>query len=380
MASIHKTKTGKWEVRWRENGAQRSRTYDDRLDAEEAQLSIKRKGHGPVARAGVPTLREFTEEWWKTKELSDTTRRGYKELLEAHIFPMLGEKRVAELTPPMLAEWQQERREAGAGPTALGKAQTLLSQILDYAVLPWQHLDANPVSSLPTPPRKRKPRRWLTAWDVEAIRGWYAGRGDIGSATLVSVLAYVGIRPQDALALRWDDLGEGLAVTKKNVDGVIVPGSKTGEGYERRVYLPDTVRDDLRGWRNQTAATSDLIFPNRQGEPWTKSQFNNWRSRRQGNGGKGKCFKLAAEEVGLGWTLTPYALRHTAATLFIHAGRTHTWVAHQLGHSPAVSLRTYQHLYAAEHQPGQTEDDFIREARGFAPCSENVRRPLEKRA
>ncbi len=368
MASIHQTSSGKWELRWREGNRNRSRTYADRRQAQEAQFEVERLGYGPIPRHQVPTLRDFIPVWERTKDLAPSTTRGYAELVRTHIDPFLGYRKVSELTPPMLMEWQTSRIDAGAGPTALSKAQTLLGQVLDHAVLPWQYLDANPVRALPSPVRKRKQTRWLDARDVEAIRGWYLERGDLGSATLVSVLAYVGIRPQDALALTWDDLGDRLAVNKKNVNGVIEAGSKTGQNYRRRVFVPDTVKADLRGWQSQTSSGSDLIWPNRKGQPWSKGQYNNWRGRMEG-----KSFKKAAQEVGLGWDLTPYALRHTAASLFIAAGRTHTWVAAQLGHSPLVSLRTYQHLYADDPREGWGEDDYIREARGYAPRSEAVR-------
>lgn len=382
MASIRKTRTGSWEVRWREGTKHRSRSFRTRLDAETAKLEIEQRGYGPVSHTASPTLLEFVDTWDRDKEISEATARGYAELLRYHILPYLGHYRVSKLNRRIIRTWRDERREAGAGTNALNKAHGLLRQILDYAVEPYELLNENPatpIKKIPVRQEERRGHRYLTAHEVESIRGWYMDHGDYGSATLVSVLAYVGIRPQDALALEWSDLGEKLSVTKKNLDGQIVRGSKAGEGtYERAVFVPEIVRADLLEWRELTDSGSTLIFPNRQGDPWSKAQFARWRARRQMKDGKtykAKCFKLAAEEVGLGWSLTPYALRHTAATLFVSAGRSHTWVAHQLGHSPLVSLRTYQHLYAGEHEIGKTEDDYIREARGYAErCTENVRR------
>ena len=383
MASIHSTSTGKWEVRWREGAKNRSRTFPTRLDAETAKVSIEQQGYGPRSHIESPTLLEFVDTWDRDKEINETTARGYAELLRYHILPELGHHKVSKLNRRLIRQWRDEKRDAGVGVNALNKAHGLLRQILDYAVEPYEFLGENPAAPIKKIPTKKEGRpgpRYLTALEVEAIRGWFLEREDYGSATLVSVLAYIGIRPQDALALEWADLGDGgLAVTKKNLDGQIVRGSKAGEGtYERSVFVPELVRDDLLEWRQQTRSGSTLIFPNRDGRPWSKAQFARWRASRQVKDGKTyktKCFKLAAEEVGLGWSLTPYALRHTAATLFIAAGRSHTWVAQQLGHSPAVSLRTYQHLYAGEHSAGRTEDDYIEEARTLAEIgSENVRR------
>jgi hypothetical protein len=65
--------------------------------------------------------------------------------------------------------------------------------------------------------------------------------------------------------------------------------------------------------------------------------WDNWRSkytrpggRRHGTGSRplARCFKLGAEDVGLGATLKPYDMRHTAATLYAAAG----WTAVEIGH------------------------------------------------
>jgi hypothetical protein len=40
-----------------------------------------------------------------------------------------------------------------------------------------------------------------------------------------------------------------LSVTTKNVDGEILPGSKTGEHKKRRVYVPEATAEDLELWR-----------------------------------------------------------------------------------------------------------------------------------
>ncbi|MDQ5894848.1 MAG: hypothetical protein QG596_1109 [Actinomycetota bacterium] len=299
--------------------------------------------------------------------------------LEFNVLPQLGHLSLVDLRPRRLAEWQQERLAAGAGPAVLGKTQTLLSQILDAAVLPYEYLEVNPISALKKPAYERKPHRWLTAPEVEQIRGWFLDREDLASATLVSVLAYVGIRPQDTLALEWVDLTDRLAVVKKNVNGQIMAGAKTGLGYRRNVYVPPTVRRDLEDWRAASGGTH-LIFPRQKdGKPWTRSDYNNWRSRRQtvrsstGTArSKGKCFKAAAEAVGLGWNLKPYDLRHTGATLYAAAGWNYLEVARQLGHSPEVSMRVYQHLFDQAEGERRTVENYIREARGAVSEGANL--------
>jgi integrase len=259
-----------------------------------------------------------------------------------------------------LAEWQRQRLAEGAGPAVLAKAQTLLGQILKLAVLPYEYLDSNPVLALDSPRWEKKQHRWLTAAEVEALRSWYLEHDDAGSALLLSILAYIGIRPQDALALEASDIGKELSVTKTNRGGVIVPGSKTGLTHRRRVKIPEPVRADLEGW----VKTEGLIFPRAiDGQPWSKYDWDNWRSRQPIKGKRPKCFKRAAEDVGLGSNLKPYDLRHTAASLMAACGWASTEIAHQLGHSTSESERTYQHLLDTGGQR-QSIDAYILEARG----------------
>jgi integrase len=373
MASIHPTRYGTFEIKWRENGRPRSATRKTSGDARALLADIERRlagGRPVVRRKDVPTLEEFAAEWLgRRRDLEQSTKDKYKEWLEVHILPDLGHLSLLDLRPRRLAEWQADRLDDGAGPAVLGKAQSLLGQILKKAVLPHEYLDVNPVAALDRPTYEKREHRWLTAGDAEKLRLWFQEHDDPGSATLISILAYVGIRPQDALALSWTDVGDRLSVTRKNSQGKIKPGSKTGERHKRTVYLPELVAADLEEWRALAPSTA-LLFPRpSDGQPWTKHDYDNWRSRQGRKGKRGRGFKAAAVEMGLGASLKPYDLRHTAASLFAACGWSAVEIGNQLGHSPTESQRTYQHLIITDgNSPRKTVDDYIREARGLAPA------------
>jgi integrase len=382
MSSIHETRYGTQEVRWRENGKAKSLTRPTLPEAEREQERIdRRNAEGkPVMRAkDVPTLEEFSIKCLaRWTHLDESTLKGYVLLLEAHVFPFIGHLSLVELLPSRMQDWQDERLDAGAGPSSIARVQIVLGRIFKRAVLPYEYIDASPVTALEAPTYKRRPHRWLSAEEVEAIRGWYLERDDPGSAALVSVQAYVGIRPEDTLARSWPDLLPGpsyeLVVSSKNVNGTIVEGDKTGEGKKRRVYVPRPVAEDLEGWRVESGGAGLIFARAKDGEPWTKSDYDNWRSRhprkdRRGVKRRRPCFKLAAEDLGLG-NLKPYDLRHTAATLCANAGWTADEIAHQLGNSVEVVNRVYRHMIDASPRPDRqrrTIDDYIREARGLAP-------------
>jgi integrase len=108
-------------------------------------------------------------------------------------------------------------------------------------------------------------------------------------------------------------------------------------------------------WSSQAFGGCELIFPARDGEPWNQRALDHWR---------GRAFKAAKEAVGIE-DATPYTLRHSFASLLIWEGRPITYVAAQLGHSPAMTLRTYAHVFEElEDSDRTTAEAAIQRARG----------------
>lgn len=149
----------------------------------------------------------------------------------------------------------------------------------------------------------------------------------------------------------------------------------TGEGKKCRVYVPEPVAEDLDLWRPHSPEV--FIFGRAvDGQPWTKTDYDNWRSRalrkrKDGSKFRQRCFKAAAEDLGLGSDLKPYDLRHTFATLAAHAGWTEDEIAFQLGNSTEVVNEIYRHLLDAAPRPERQRlsiDDYIRQARGTLPA------------
>ena len=84
---------------------------------------------------------------------------------------------------------------------------------------------------------------------------------------MVSVLAYAGLRPQELLALQWNDIHErAILVHRKNVDGELYPYTKTRQS--RRVKLLAPLAVDLAEWKLASGRRGlDLVVPNARGEP-----------------------------------------------------------------------------------------------------------------
>lgn len=181
-------------------------------------------------------------------------------------------------------------------------------------------------------------------------------------ATLVSVLAYAGLRPQEALALQWGDVRERTLLIQRAVSVGVEKDTKTTAHRTVRLLAP--LREDLLAWKLRSGWPPDraLVFPGPGAGLWTKTTYDNWRKR---------AFDRAratakADEA------TPYALRHSFASLLLHEGRSVVYVARQLGHDARLTLTTYGHVIdELEDQPRVPAEDAIRAARETS-CARGV--------
>jgi len=361
-----------WEVRWRENGSNRSRTFALKRDADTWDREVaRRKQLGPLAvqqltARGGPTLGQWIEQRWAPEHaamLADSTRDRYADVYSVHIAPWLEDVPLGQFTGPLLHGWQAERLKAGVSPGTIGKARTLLSSVLRHAAESGA-IVANPLSLVRAP--KSAPLdavQPLSPGTVERIR-WAmlnpAPREITASsagqrtrrryelpapgtpqtrqrdALIVSILAYAGLRPGELRALPLDGFRENTILVQRaaNPDGSSKP---TKNKQHRTVRLLSALAQDVREHKLAIGRPPGrtLILLDDEGKPWDKNSWQMWRADR---------WAPACRAVGLDPVPRPYDLRHGFASLLLAEGRQPIWIAKQLGHSLAVFLSTYAHL------------------------------------
>ena len=279
------------------------------------------------------TLDHYVAHTWAPTHavtLSDSTARTYGLLYDLHVAPYLGAMKLGELTPELIGRWQSERIAAGAGRHSILKTLSLLGSILQRAFESGR-IGRNPVRLVrkaTRPPRKEV--RPLAPVTVEALRAASRPR----DATLISVLAYAGLRPQEAIALTWGDVRARTLLIERAASLGELRDTKTRA--HRTVRLLGPLIGDLAQWReaNERPRSDALMFPTSKGTLWTGEDWRNWRHR---------AFDRAVQAAGLE-RVRPYDLRHSFASLLLHEGRSVMYVARQLGHDAQLTLSTYGHV------------------------------------
>lgn len=359
--------------------------FDRQSDAIDFQATLRlaRRG-GALAElsAGRETLAEFAEHWWVTYAavtLSRSTLPSYSVIWNRHILPRIGHLQLRAITPGVITRLRTDLEQAAVGAPTIRKGMSMLQAILRRAVEE-DRLRTNPALQVRKPATARsRAVRPLPPASVEALRASVQPH----DAALLSVLAYAGLRPEEALALEWRHVRKGtLLIEQKNVDGEVLPGQKVDGKPPRTVDLLAALRGDLAEHRLATGRPSDLalVFARDDGNPWREHDYRNWRRR---------VFQPAAAATGLG-TLErkitrvvvdgqrhkrerstykgprPYDLRHSFASLLIHEGRLSVVeLSTQLGHSTETLLRVYSHVFAElRGAPKIPADQQIAAARG----------------
>lgn len=201
-----------------------------------------------------------------------------------------------------------------------------LRQVLHYAVRA-KLLDENPASAVPNPEPKRSEVPTFTLEELDVL-----------SAELPPMFrpipvfaALTGLRPCEWMALERRDVDHraGVVTVRRTVvDGAVKPYGKTDRSL-RAVPLPARAAESLEGLPPRL--DTPLLFPASRGGPIA---LHPWRNRE---------WRPALRAGGLE-PRTPYALRHTYASLSIAAGVSLFELSRLMGTSPAMLDRTYGHM------------------------------------
>jgi integrase len=243
------------------------------------------------------------------------------------VVPYVGHVPLRDLGPDRIYQYRAEIVAAGCPREQANKAIKVLSAALgerNGAIRarllpgpnPCRGIDALPAGA---PARNRR----FTPRDVERI----AAELREGDRVLWLLMAYAGLRPQEAQALTWEavSVSERELLIDRAADGR--GGIKATKGRRTRtVPLVEPLAEDLAVRRPMDPAPKELVSPAPMGG---MLRLDNWR---------GRAFEPAARRAGI--VAAPKDGRTTYAALRRHE-RADIWLT---GYMPGISFRTYRGL------------------------------------
>lgn len=339
----------RWEVAYLDgSGSRRAKLFATKGEAQawmvEAQHDIKRGLH--TAASVSPTVKQAAALWIRRceeKDLERSTIRSYEEHVDLHIVPLIGSKKLSDLTMPGVSGFADRLREHNRSPEMVRRVVRSLGAIFREArrrglasTDPTAGLDLN--LSTREDPRVVIPEKA----ELQAIIANAAGRW----RPLILVAIFCGLRGSELRGLRWSDIGfnSHQIHVKQRADAFHQIGRLKSKAAYRSVPCNPMVLNALREWKLVCPkGEQDLVFPTGAGKVESHSNIVQ-------RGFEPIQTAAGVVEIRGGETVAKYglhALRHACASLWIEHGHNPKQIQVLMGHSTIqMTFDTYGHLFA----------------------------------
>ncbi|MBA3677900.1 MAG: site-specific integrase [Sphingosinicella sp.] len=291
-------------------------------------------------------------------QLEHTTIAAYEQHLRLHIVPLLGHRKLSQLTKPAIEAFRDILIETRSRPMAARVMRSLRSLIGEAERR--GYIAQNVAHGVAVRRANRDQRRIEIPSKVEMRAMVDAAKASDNpmDAPLVLTCVFQGLRASELRGLPWRsvDLRAGTLHIEQRADSRLLIGPPKSSAGRRIVPLADCVVSSLRKWRLRCPATDlDLVFPSPRGKPLSHASLHKmhlWPVQvtagicdpKLDSAGdpvidnKGAIKKAARYST--------HALRHCAASLWIeqrvNPKRIQKWIGHS---SIQMTFDVYGHLF-----------------------------------
>lgn len=322
--------------------------------------TVRRAAAEAVEAAKIKTLRQYAEAVYlpeKAGSVAEKTRTSYDQLLRQHVYPVLGDVPLPEITAAMLKALLAGLPEHFAFASRV-KVYAVLHGLFKAAVMD-DTLDVNPMDKVPRPRQSKDAalpteHKAFTAEETRYILRCLEGE-PLKWRAFILLLIDTGCRRGEACGLQWQavDLDAGTITIERNLQYTTAKGvyeTLPKNGRTRVVDISPDVANLLRELRRTQPVTVRWVFTQEDSpdpmHPDTPTRY----------------FQRFGKRYGIEH-FHPHKLRHTSASLAITHGADVVSVAARLGHSDSsTTLRMYAHANEESiRRVGQTVRDALRE-------------------
>ena len=336
------------------NGEVLNRAQEREKAAQEAAEAAKLK-----------TVRQYADGvFMPTKEatFSENARSSYRMFLDKHIFPVLGDVLLTEVTPAMLQKLLVDFQRAGYAHATAVKLYNILNGIFEMAFLD-DSIPLNPMLKVkrPTPRKgeqsKEESDKAYTVQELAYILSC-AAQEPLQWQTYISLAADTGLRRGECCGLQWGDIDfkAGAVTVRRNLQYTAAAGVYATSHKNGKVRVVDVGPDTL-------ALLKQLR------EKQAESCLSKWIFTQEGTAepmhpqSPTRYFQKFGQRYGVK-DFHPHKLRHSSASIAITSGADVVSVSERLGHSDtAVTLRMYAHANEESvRRAGQIVRDVLKQS------------------
>lgn len=325
-----------------------------------------------------PFFYQYAARWYglNSVNVKDKARTNYKTAINKHICPVIGHKRLRSITSDDAAAVMAAC--SGYANETQKRTLSVLRRIFKAAVSAG-YLSRNPADGLKASGRKTAERVPLTRSQQETLISCLEGHR---CQLFCALILYSGLRPEEALGLKWDcvhldgsvpfievrralqwsgnrvQLSDELKSAAARRDIPIPPQLVFRLNTQKKKALGDFVIEDAKGSamsRNAYRRMWAAVVQRSEREVRYKVNGREY-SRRLKVGDVAPYTKI---RVAIDFPVVPYQLRHTYITELILSGANVKSVQYLAGHSdPMVTLRIYSHLM--DNRPSETQSVVLK--------------------
>ncbi|WP_119056911.1 site-specific integrase [Acinetobacter baumannii] len=298
----------------------KSKRVDDFKEKRSQQIAVQTR---------VPLFKEFTEVWFKQKQVEWRTSYQQKVsiVIKNYLIPAFGNQVLSKIKKSDLLNFRASLAKVTHGKdqtslkaSRINQIMTPLRMILNDAAeryefeSPYKNINNLKEGKIEVTPFSLEEVHKILTTVREDFRPYY------------TIRFFTGMRTSEIDGLQWKNIDlqrREIHIREALVNGVL-GGTKT-YGSDRTIQMSDRVYQAFLQQKSLNNGKSDFVFCNRDGGPLDYRLVNK------------RVWHPILRFLGLK-PRRAYQTRHTAATLWLSAGENPEWIARQLGHSTTEML------------------------------------------
>jgi integrase len=312
-------------------------------------LAQARRGELPgMVRTGA-TFADAVAEYMRWLEhdraRKPTTLRGYGSIMQAHLLPAFGERRLEDITADEVEAWSATLVTNGLANATRLRILTCLHGVMARAKRVWK-LPRNPITDVEKP-TQRQATVELAVFAPEEVYALVRAAASEQDAAIFLAAAFTGLRRGELVALRWrsvDFTHRSIRVVASYSERAL---STPKSGRARSVPMAPVVAEALArlAGRGHDHLDDDLVFPGIAGGYLDGSALY-------------RRYKAALKRAGLR-SLRFHDLRHTFGTQVVGNPRVSilqlkAW----MGHADIATTMKYLHYARRDGEADLVADAF----------------------